>query len=52
MINKLAQSIIKNVLDHLDFDLHITEETINLSVKYKGVIVVQKTINYKIQNFI
>lgn len=52
MINKLAQSIIQNMINHLDFDLHITEETINLSIKYKGVIVVQKTINYKIQNYV
>jgi hypothetical protein len=52
MINKLAQSIVKNILDHIDFDLQITEETINLSVKYKGVIVLQKTINYKLQNYV
>jgi hypothetical protein len=52
MINKLAQSIVKNILEHIDFDLQITEETINLSVKYKGVIVLQKTINYKLQNYV
>lgn len=52
MINKLAQAIVKNILDNVDFDLQITEETINLSVKYKAVLVIQKTINFKLQNFI
>ena len=52
MMTRLAQALIENVIKHIDFDIQITEETAHISVKYKGVLVVQKTINYKLQNFI
>jgi len=52
MMTKLAQALIENVIKHIDFDLQVTEETVHISIKYKGILVVQKTINYKIQNYV
>lgn len=52
MMTKLAQALIENIIKHIDFDLQVTEETVHISIKYKGILVVQKTINYKLQNFI
>ena len=52
MTNRIINRIIQHLINNVDVDLQITEEYLQVSIKYMGKVVVDKTIQFNIENFL
>ena len=52
MTNRIIKKFIDHIINNIDIDLRITEEYVQISVKYMGKIVVDKKLLYNIENWL
>ena len=52
MTNRIFKKFIEHLINNIDIDLRITEEYVQVSVKYMGKIVVDKKILFNIENWL
>jgi len=51
MTNRIINKFIQHLINNIDIDLRITEEYVQVSIKYIGKIVVDKKILFNIENW-
>jgi hypothetical protein len=52
MTNRIINKFIQHLINNIDVDLRITEEYVQVSIKYMGKIVVDKKILFNIENWL
>jgi hypothetical protein len=52
MTNRIIKKFIEHLINNIDVDLRITEEYVQVSIKYIGKIVVDKKILFNIENWL
>ena len=52
MTNRIFNKFIQHLINNIDVDLRITEEYVQVSIKYMGKIVVDKKILFNIENWL
>lgn len=52
MTNRIIKKFIDHLINNIDIDLRITEEYVQISLKYMGKIVVDKKLLYNIENWL
>ena len=52
MTNRIINKFIQHLINNIDVDLRITEEYVQVSLKYMGKIVVDKKILFNIENWL
>ena len=52
MVNKIAKKFIEHLINNIDIDLRITEEYVQVSIKYMSKVVVDKKILFNIENWL
>jgi hypothetical protein len=50
--NRIINKLIQHLINNIDIDLRITEEYLQVSIKYMGKVVVDKKILFNIENWI
>ena len=50
--NRIINKFIQHLINNIDVDLRITEEYVQVSIKYMGKIVVDKKILFNIENWL
>ena len=50
--NRIINKFIQHLINNIDVDLRITEEYVQISIKYMGKIVVDKKILFNIENWL
>jgi hypothetical protein len=50
--NRIINKIIQHLINNIDIDLQLTEEFVQISIKYMGKIVVDKKLLFNIENWI
>jgi len=51
MTNRIINKFIQHLINNIDIDLRITEEYVQVSIKYIGKIVVDKKVQFNIENW-
>jgi len=51
MTNRIINKFIQHLINNIDIDLRITEEYVQVSIKYMGKIVVDKKVQFNIENW-
>jgi frataxin-like iron-binding protein CyaY len=51
MTNRIINKFIQHLINNIDIDLQLTEEFIQVSIKYMGKIVVNKKLLFNIENW-
>jgi frataxin-like iron-binding protein CyaY len=51
MTNRIINKFIQHLINNIDIDLQLTEEFIQISIKYMGKIVVNKKLLFNIENW-
>jgi frataxin-like iron-binding protein CyaY len=49
--NRIINKFIQHLINNIDIDLQLTEEFIQISIKYMGKIVVNKKLLFNIENW-
>jgi len=49
--NRIINKFIQHLINNIDIDLRITEEYVQVSIKYMGKIVVDKKVQFNIENW-
>lgn len=49
--NRIINKLIQHLINNIDIDLRITEEYLQVSIKYMGKVVVDKKILFNIENW-
>ena len=52
MVNRITNKFIQHLINNIDIDVQLTEEFIQISIKYMGKIVVNKKLLFNIENWI
>ena len=52
MTNRIINKFIQHLINNIDVDLRITEEYVQVSIKYMGKIVVDKKILFNTENWL
>jgi hypothetical protein len=52
MTNRIINKFIQHLINNIDIDLRITEEYVQISIKYMGKIVVDKKVQFNIENWL
>ena len=52
MTNRIINKIIQHLINNVDIDLQITEDYLQVSIKYMDKVVVDKKIEFNIENFL
>ncbi len=51
MTNRIINKLIQHLINNIDIDLRITEEYLQVSIKYMGKVVVDKKLLFNIENW-
>ena len=51
MTNRIINKFIQHLINNIDIDVQLTEEFIQISIKYMGKIVVNKKLLFNIENW-
>jgi len=49
--NRIINKLIQHLINNIDIDLRITEEYLQVSIKYMGKVVVDKKLLFNIENW-
>jgi len=52
MTNRIINKFIQHLINNIDIDIQLTEEFVQISIKYMGKIVVDKKLLFNIENWI